>query len=50
MQFVLVGLSEQPELQLPLFFLFLVNYVVTVLGNLSLVTLICLNLHLHTPM
>ncbi|XP_004597771.2 olfactory receptor 143-like [Ochotona princeps] len=49
-EFVLVGLTQQPELRLPLLFLFLVNFMVTMVGNLSLITLICLNLHLHTPM
>nr|XP_010959922.1 olfactory receptor 143-like [Camelus bactrianus] len=49
-EFILMGLTDQPELQLPLFFLFLVNCVITVLGNLSLINLICLNVHLHTPM
>ncbi|XP_069324868.1 olfactory receptor 8B3-like isoform X2 [Eulemur rufifrons] len=49
-EFILVGLTDQPGLQLPLFFLFLIMYMVTVLGNLGLVTLIRLNLHLHTPM
>jgi olfactory receptor len=49
-EFVLVGLTDQPGLQLPLFFLFLVIYIVTTLGNLSLITLIELNSHLHTPM
>ncbi|XP_022368775.1 olfactory receptor 143-like [Enhydra lutris kenyoni] len=49
-EFILTGLTDQPELQLPLFFLFLVNYVVTVVGNLSLINLIYLNSHLHTPM
>uniref|UniRef100_A0A8D1C6Q4 Olfactory receptor n=1 Tax=Sus scrofa TaxID=9823 RepID=A0A8D1C6Q4_PIG len=49
-EFILVGLTDQPELQLPLFFLFLVNYVVTVMGSLCLMNLICLNSHLHTPM
>ncbi|XP_037696135.1 olfactory receptor 143-like [Choloepus didactylus] len=49
-EFILVGLTGQPELQLPLFFLFLVNYVVTVVGNLSLIILICFYSHLHTPM
>ncbi|MBZ3885871.1 Olfactory receptor 143 [Sciurus carolinensis] len=49
-EFILMGLTDQPELQLPLFFLFLVNYAVTVVGNLSLTHLICLNSHLHTPM
>uniref|UniRef100_A0A8C9K6L9 Olfactory receptor n=1 Tax=Panthera tigris altaica TaxID=74533 RepID=A0A8C9K6L9_PANTA len=49
-EFILVGFTDRPQLQLPLFFLFLLNYVVTMVGNLSLVNLICLNSHLHTPM
>ncbi|KAM9660185.1 olfactory receptor 8C8-like [Trichechus inunguis] len=49
-EFILMGLTDKPELQPPLFFLLLVNYVVTVMGNLSLINLICLNSHLHTPM
>uniref|UniRef100_A0A8C5VP76 Olfactory receptor n=1 Tax=Microcebus murinus TaxID=30608 RepID=A0A8C5VP76_MICMU len=49
-EFILAGLTDQPGLQLPLFFLFLAMYMVTVLGNLGLVTLIGLNSHLHTPM
>uniref|UniRef100_A0A8C0T6P8 Olfactory receptor n=1 Tax=Canis lupus familiaris TaxID=9615 RepID=A0A8C0T6P8_CANLF len=49
-EFILVGLTDLPDLQLPLFCLFLLMYVVTVLGNLCLVTLIGLNPHLHTPM
>ncbi|XP_028384690.1 olfactory receptor 145-like [Phyllostomus discolor] len=49
-EFILAGLTDQPGLQLPLFFLFLGFYVVTVVGNLGLITLIGLNSHLHTPM
>ncbi|KAM9632907.1 olfactory receptor 8C8-like [Trichechus inunguis] len=49
-EFILMGLTDKPELQPPLCFLLLVNYVVTVMGNLSLINLICLNSHLHTPM
>ncbi|KAM6173866.1 olfactory receptor 8B12-like [Erethizon dorsatum] len=49
-KFILAGLTDQPELQIPLFFLFLGFYLSTVLGNLSLVILIALNSHLHTPM
>ncbi|XP_008056040.1 olfactory receptor 8B12-like [Carlito syrichta] len=49
-EFILVGLTKQPGLQIPFFFLFLGFYVVTVLGNLSLITLIGLNSHLHIPM
>ncbi|XP_003130080.2 olfactory receptor 8B4-like [Sus scrofa] len=49
-KFILVGLSQQKELQLPLFLLFLGIYVLTVVGNLGLITLIGLNTSLHTPM
>ncbi|KAM5312314.1 olfactory receptor 8B12-like [Glossophaga mutica] len=49
-EFILAGLTNQPGLQLPLFFLFLGFYVVTVVGNLVLITLIGLNSHLHIPM
>nr|XP_003422125.1 olfactory receptor 143-like [Loxodonta africana] len=49
-EFILMGLTDQPKLQLPLFFLLSLNCVVTVMGNLSLINLICLNSHLHTPM
>ena len=49
-EFILEGLTSQPELQLPLFFLFLGIYSVTMVGNLGMITLICLNAQLHTPM
>ncbi|KAM6172539.1 LOW QUALITY PROTEIN: olfactory receptor 8D1-like [Erethizon dorsatum] len=48
--FVLVGLNQQPELQLPLFLLFLGIYGVTVVGNLGMILLIALSPLLHTPM
>ncbi|XP_038173626.1 olfactory receptor 147-like [Arvicola amphibius] len=49
-EFILLGLTQQPELQLPLFFLFLGIYVVSMVGNLGLIVLIVLTPHLHTPM
>ncbi|KAM9660175.1 LOW QUALITY PROTEIN: olfactory receptor 8B8-like [Trichechus inunguis] len=49
-EFILTGLTDQPGLRMPLFFLFLGFYVVTVVGNLGLITLMRLNSHLHTPM
>ncbi|XP_076968068.1 olfactory receptor 8B3 [Tamandua tetradactyla] len=49
-EFILAGLTDRPELQQPLFYLFLVIYIVTVVGNLGLITLIGLNSHLHIPM
>uniref|UniRef100_A0A286XK74 G-protein coupled receptors family 1 profile domain-containing protein n=1 Tax=Cavia porcellus TaxID=10141 RepID=A0A286XK74_CAVPO len=49
-EFILAGISEQPELQLPLFLLLLGIYVFTGVGNLGMITLIGLNAPLHTPM
>uniref|UniRef100_G3TMA6 Olfactory receptor n=1 Tax=Loxodonta africana TaxID=9785 RepID=G3TMA6_LOXAF len=49
-EFILGGLTNRPELQLPLFFLFLGIYMVTMVGNLGMITLISLNSQLHTPM
>nr|AAG39871.1 odorant receptor K30 [Mus musculus] len=49
-EFILAGLTNKPELQLPLFLLFLAIYVVTVVGNLGMIILILLSSHLHTPM
>ncbi|KAM9633115.1 olfactory receptor 8G50-like [Trichechus inunguis] len=49
-EFILAGLTEKPELQFPLFLFFLGVYVVTVVGNLGMITLIGLSSHLHTPM
>ncbi|XP_036981710.2 olfactory receptor 5D13-like [Artibeus jamaicensis] len=48
--FILLGFSEYPELQVPLFLLFLAIYTVTVLGNLGMVMIIRINPKLHTPM
>ncbi|XP_004689198.1 PREDICTED: olfactory receptor 151 [Condylura cristata] len=49
-EFILGGLTNRPELQLPLFFLFLGIYSVTMIGNLGMFMLICLSSQLHTPM
>ncbi|XP_040860020.1 olfactory receptor 5D18-like [Ochotona curzoniae] len=48
--FILVGFSEYPELQVPLFLVFLAIYTVTVLGNLGMILIIRINPKLHTPM
>ncbi|KAM5126095.1 olfactory receptor 1E5-like [Callospermophilus lateralis] len=49
-EFLLLGLPIQPEHQNLFYVLFLAMYLTTVLGNLLLITLICLDSHLHTPM
>uniref|UniRef100_A0A8D2K6J4 Olfactory receptor n=1 Tax=Theropithecus gelada TaxID=9565 RepID=A0A8D2K6J4_THEGE len=48
--FILLGFSEYPDLQLPLFLVFLTIYTVTVLGNLGMIMVIRINPKLHTPM
>ncbi|XP_069083505.1 olfactory receptor 8D1-like [Pleurodeles waltl] len=49
-KFILLGLTEDTKLQLPLFVFFLLVYIMTVLGNISIITLIRISAHLHTPM
>ncbi|XP_004442661.1 PREDICTED: olfactory receptor 7D4-like [Ceratotherium simum simum] len=49
-EFLLLGLSEDPELQPLLFGLFLSMYLVTVVGNLLIILAISSDSHLHTPM
>ncbi|XP_075404245.1 olfactory receptor 5M11-like [Tenrec ecaudatus] len=49
-EFILQGLTDRPELQPLLFVLFLVIYLVTLTGNLGMITLIRLDSRLHTPM
>ncbi|XP_047393883.1 olfactory receptor 8K5-like [Sciurus carolinensis] len=49
-EFILTGVSRRPELQLPLFGVFLIIYTVTVVGNLGMITLTKLDSHLHVPM
>eukprot|EP00079_Xenopus_tropicalis_P017854 XP_004918391.2 PREDICTED: olfactory receptor-like protein OLF4 [Xenopus tropicalis] len=47
---LLAGLSDLPSLQLPLFLLFLLIYLMTLTGNLLILLLIFTDSHLHTPM
>lgn len=48
--FVLLGLTDDPELQLIIFGVFLSMYLVTVLGNLLIILVTSSESHLHTPM
>eukprot|EP00079_Xenopus_tropicalis_P013896 XP_002943455.2 PREDICTED: putative gustatory receptor clone PTE03 [Xenopus tropicalis] len=47
---VLAGLSDLQCLQLPLFLVFLLIYLMTLIGNLLILLLIFTDSHLHTPM
>ncbi|XP_075384361.1 olfactory receptor 1F1-like [Tenrec ecaudatus] len=49
-EFLLMGLSRQPQQQRILFVLFLSMYLATVLGNLLIILAISTDSHLHTPM
>ncbi|XP_053545874.1 olfactory receptor 1020-like [Bombina bombina] len=49
-EFILVGLSENPEIQPFLFAVFLLTYIITVLGNLTIILVIKLGSNLHTAM
>ncbi|KAM6167028.1 olfactory receptor 7D4-like [Erethizon dorsatum] len=49
-EFLLLGLSEDPDLKPILFALFLSMYLVTVLGNLLIILATTCDSHLHTPM
>ncbi|XP_036705561.1 olfactory receptor 8K5-like [Balaenoptera musculus] len=49
-EFTLMGVTRHPELQAPLFRVFLISYTITVVGNLGMIILIQVDSHLHTPM
>ncbi|XP_074854707.1 olfactory receptor 5AR1-like [Carettochelys insculpta] len=49
-EFILSGLTDHLELQVPLFSVFLLIYVITLLGNGGMILLITTEPRLHTPM
>ncbi|XP_052051578.1 olfactory receptor 1361-like [Apodemus sylvaticus] len=49
-EFLLLGLSRQPQQQQLFFLLFLIMYLATVLGNLLIILAISTDSRLHTPM
>lgn len=48
--FIIKGISDIPELQAPIFLLVLFIYLLTLGGNMTILLLVCLDHHLHTPM
>ncbi|NP_666517.2 olfactory receptor 228 [Mus musculus] len=49
-EFILVGITDCPELQAPLFGLFLIIYLITLVGNLGMIILTMVDSRLQTPM
>jgi olfactory receptor len=49
-EFILLGLTSNPDLQVPLFITFLLIYIITLVGNLGMILLILTDSRLHTPM
>ncbi|XP_029435857.1 olfactory receptor 1019-like [Rhinatrema bivittatum] len=49
-EFIILGFPEFPDLQIPLFLLFLLIYLIILMGNLTIIALTCLDPRLHTPM
>ncbi|XP_057289295.1 olfactory receptor 1020-like [Pezoporus wallicus] len=49
-KFILLGITDSPYAQTPLFVLFLLIYIVTLVGNVGIITLVRVSPSLHTPM
>ncbi|XP_053903212.1 olfactory receptor 2B2-like [Malaclemys terrapin pileata] len=49
-EFILMGISDQPHLEMLLFVVFLVLYVLNLVGNLAIIVVLWLEPCLHTPM
>ncbi|XP_061447921.1 olfactory receptor 6M1-like [Rhineura floridana] len=49
-EFLLLGFMYEPDVEVILFLVFLIVYLVTVLGNVVIIILICIDLRLHSPM
>nr|XP_008519256.1 PREDICTED: olfactory receptor 6C3-like [Equus przewalskii] len=49
-EFILLGLSDDPELQIVIFLFLLITYMLNVTGNLTIITLTLVDSHLQTPM
>uniref|UniRef100_A0A8C0GPH9 Olfactory receptor n=1 Tax=Chelonoidis abingdonii TaxID=106734 RepID=A0A8C0GPH9_CHEAB len=49
-EFILLGVSDRPQLEMLLFVLILICYTMTLLGNTTIILVSWLDSHLHTPM
>ncbi|XP_008065582.1 LOW QUALITY PROTEIN: olfactory receptor 6C68-like [Carlito syrichta] len=48
--FILLGLTDDPQLQVLLFIFLLITYMLSITGNLTIITLTMVDSHLKTPM
>jgi olfactory receptor len=48
--FILLGLSDDPKLQVMIFVFLVITYMLSITGNLTIIMLTLLDSHLHTPM
>ncbi|XP_074123479.1 olfactory receptor 6C1-like [Sminthopsis crassicaudata] len=49
-EFILLGLSDNPEFQMIIFFCLLLTYILSIAGNVTIIILTLLDSHLQTPM
>ncbi|XP_030400112.1 olfactory receptor 2F1-like [Gopherus evgoodei] len=49
-EFILLGLSSEPQMQIFLFLVVLIIYLITLVGNIVIMVAIRANSHFHTPM
>lgn len=48
--FILLGFSDQPQVEAILFVVVLISYLLTLVGNTAIILVCCLDSQLHTPM
>ncbi|XP_028929613.1 olfactory receptor 6C76-like [Ornithorhynchus anatinus] len=49
-EFILLGLTDNPDWKIVIFLFMLLSYLLSITGNLTILTLTLLDSHLHTPM
>ncbi|XP_074123473.1 olfactory receptor 6C76-like [Sminthopsis crassicaudata] len=49
-EFILLGLTDDPQLQILIFLFLFLTYILSITGNLTIITLTLLDSHLKTPM
>ncbi|XP_006859433.1 PREDICTED: olfactory receptor 6C1-like [Chrysochloris asiatica] len=49
-EFILLGLSDDPKIQVVIFVFLFITYLLSITGNLTIITLTLLDSHLQTPM